>query len=93
VPVETAKGDQMPGDGLAVGDQILVIDFEKTLARQHRAPMVLIMGDRDLFFENDRHLEAGGCLGEAAACATMPGRARGALRHPPGRAGSPGAER
>jgi hypothetical protein len=40
VPVEAGEGDQSPGDGLAVGDQILVIDFDKTLARQHRAPMV-----------------------------------------------------
>ena len=36
-------------------------------------------------------LETGGCLSER--CATMPGRARGAIRHPPGRAGSPRAVR
>jgi hypothetical protein len=32
-----SEGDQLPGDRLAVGDQSLVIDFDKTLARQHRA--------------------------------------------------------
>jgi len=38
----------------------------------------LIMGDRDFFFENDRHLEAGGCLGEAAAAQQC--QAEGAVR-------------
>jgi hypothetical protein len=37
VPIETGEGDQLPGDRLAVGDQSLVIDFDKTLARQYRA--------------------------------------------------------
>ena len=40
VPVETGKGDQPPGDGLAVGNQILVIDFGKPLTRQRRASML-----------------------------------------------------
>ena len=58
------EGDQLPGDRLAVGDQSLVIDFDKTLARQHRAPMVhqpgilaVSKGEVGLSLKNVKYIE------------------------------------
>ncbi len=40
MPVEASKGDQLTGDRLAIGDQPLVIDFQKTIGWQHLTPMM-----------------------------------------------------
>ena len=49
-------------DGPAIGRHRLFV--QPLTVERHRQT---IMGDRDPFFEDDRQLEAGGCLGEAAA--------------------------
>jgi hypothetical protein len=58
VPIETSEGDQPPRDRLTVCDQVLVVDVNKAIGRQRRAPVlhqpdVLPIGESQIRFVAD----------------------------------------